>query len=187
MVTITFNLNQLDMEEVIALQALLTAYDRAALGNQIKAGNFAEDPMEKEATRRPIPSQLPVAVEPVCPVIETNSPAEDEAMDALPVQEEAPAKRKAGRPKKNEAAPVDPVAPTAVSETSAAGDTASPVTDSQAPTQDQLRGALKALTEKAGDLQPGISLLAEFGCSRVPDLCALPVARQNEFLARCNA
>jgi hypothetical protein len=105
-------------------------------------------------------------------------------MDAVP-QEEAPAKRKACRPKKSEAAPVDPSAPTAASEPSAAGTTASPVLDSQAPSQDQLRAALKALTEKAGDLQPGINLLQEFGCSRVPDLCALPAARQNEFLARC--
>ena len=40
MINVSFNLSEVTMDELIGLQAMLTAYDRAALGTQIKAKQF---------------------------------------------------------------------------------------------------------------------------------------------------
>lgn len=182
-VILTIDFASVTQDQVVAAQAMLAAYDKAAIRTQIREGQFEDVDLDsvnavmqakirelenKDAERRPVPSQLPVEIP--CPV--------------LPAAETCEEKPKRGRPRKNAVEPTSAVEPEPAAADPVAG---SPVLATEVPpTQDELRTALKALTEKAGDLLPGINLLKEFGCTRVPELCALPAAKQHEFITRCS-
>ena len=56
MINVSFNLSEVTMDELIGLQAMLTAYDRAALGTQIKAKQFEAITPLGEANARMRPS-----------------------------------------------------------------------------------------------------------------------------------
>lgn len=57
----------------------------------------------------------------------------------------------------------------------------------EAPTTDQLRDALQAYV-KSHDMEAALTMLNEkFSCQRVSDVAALPIEKQHEFLAACNA
>ena len=73
MLNIAFNLVELTQDELIGLQAMLAAYDRAALGSQIKAKQFeALTPLgEANARMRPSQSFDPASIIKVaCPVVQ---------------------------------------------------------------------------------------------------------------------
>ena len=65
MINVSFNLSEVTMDELIGLQAMLTAYDRAALGTQIKAKQFeAITPLgEPNARMRPSVQFNPAALD----------------------------------------------------------------------------------------------------------------------------
>lgn len=137
-----------------------------------------------EATRRPIPSQMPVAID-VELLDETPAdfahvgdtlPSEVEPADPTPLVT-TPAKKR-GRPRKEAAATAEPE-PTEPK----ASTPAQPVA---APSVDELRAALQGYTEKHG-MQNGIDLLKEFGAARISELVALGTVTQVAFMSHCNA
>jgi len=201
-VTITIDLGNITRPEVLAVQKLLTDFDSLAMQERISNGDFTDETIEaaalrlagKEAERRPIRSQLPVAVDLSAPgrvdekeETPTNDAATDAAMDL--VQEKAPAngpetpKAKRGRPKKEVAA--EQVDPTQAPETSPASSAApEPEAVAIAPSLDTLRSALMAYTDKR-DVEAGMNLLHEFGVNRVSELTGLAAGKQVEFLSKC--
>ncbi len=168
---------------IAALNCLIGAVELAP------TTNFREI-SAKEAIRRPIPSQLPVGV-PVTATddpTDTNSPAEDEAMDAVEAKQE-PAKRKPGRPRKTEVAveQVDPTsAPTSAPEPAPAPVSVPAGTAADAPTLDDLRAALTTLTTSQG-LSAGLALLQANNCARVSEVANLSIEAQRAFVAACGS
>lgn len=141
----------------------------------------ATDSIKVEST--PLPSVEPdctpqagaavadVAIEPTTVAPETSHPT-DTSVSTEPVENVAKGRR--GRPKKE--APVETTAPA----TEAPAAEAETVYDVPF-----LRGKLKAFTERH-DVQAGIDLLKDFGCSRVTDMAGLPRDEQETFINRCD-
>lgn len=191
-VTITIDLANITRPEVLAVQTILREFDTHAMQERIAAGDFTDETIQeaatrlanKEAERRPIPSQLPVSVDLSAPGrVEEKAPANEP---------EAP-KAKRGRPRKEAtqevaAEPVDPTPASSHEPTEAtapvepAGSSAEVSTP---PTLDALRSALMSYTDRH-DVDTGLALLQEFGAARVSELAGLPVEKQIEFMEKAN-
>ena len=189
-VEININLDTLTPKTARALIAALNAigpdHDVVVEPKEESVTIIPEPAWDREATRRPIPSQMPVAIEPVdvevvphdFAHISDTLPSEVELEPELPLP--APSKKR-GRPKKEkEAAPVATVEPEP--STPEVSEPAQPVA---APSVDDLRAALQGYTERK-DMQAGIDLLREFGCARISELALQPAEVQRAFVSYCN-
>ena len=142
---------------------------------------------EKDAVRRPVPSQAPVAVPfiPAAPVEPlATSAAATEKSEGTPTEASASAPaseaKRRGRPKKEvapepEASAPAPVLPSAPS----------PDVPTKSHTEEEIRNALLAFTEKKG-MNTSLALVAEFGCARVSEVASLDPEKQQAFMDKCN-
>ena len=168
-VVVTLNLDTISQNSAKAVMAAL-----ACLVGPVEVApttNFREV-SAKEAIRRPIPSQLPVAVD-LAQVDDDPTPEPEAAPE--------PAKKKPGRPRKEVAVePVDPTPSEKPSESEA------PEIPAAAPSLDDLRAALTTLTTTKG-MAAGLELLKANNCARVSEVANLSVEAQLAFIGACNA
>lgn len=139
--------------------------------DSIKVESTPLPPVEPDCTPQAGAAVADVAIEPAADAPETSHPT-DTSVPTEPVENVVKGRR--GRPKKE--TPVEPTVPAAEAPAAEAE------TIYDVPF---LRAKLKAFTERH-DVQAGIDLLKDFGCSRVTDMAALPRDEQETFINRCD-
>lgn len=193
---IKIDLGNATQHEVMALVEMLQVYDRHAIKAQVQEGTFVEG----EAVRRPLPSQLPVAL----PATSVAADLEERGFTENQAEAMTVDKPKRGRPRKTEAAPeqenpTPASAPAAESPEAGTSPSAEPTTEASSDTEanfelaagipvekasiEVLRKALQQYVVKHG-LSEGMILVKSFGVDRVTELADMSAEVHAAFLAK---